>query len=227
MDPCSVNDPWDLPLRDLRTLYGDRTPHLVVERYEDSCIVTGFYSLDADLLLRFCRKWRIYVLIQFEISPNHNWKNFRVVLSAEKFTIELDPDSVEPKLDYTAYTAEERAIIQPLIGQFSEIGAKEVRVVLFPKVIQVQFWPQLGITGDVLQNVSQMSGVTKTRIGGNEQCVEAVIRRPSKKIQKTMKNKITNLTKKAPGRRVTYGGTTQVVQAKFMNLTPIAEEKID
>jgi hypothetical protein len=227
MDTFTHHDPWDLPVRDLRSLLGQRTPRIVVERYEDSCVVTGFFSLDAEILLKFCRKWRLHVLIQFEESPNHKWKSFRIVLSAQDFTLELDPDSVEPKIDYSLYTAEERASIQPLVGQFSEVGSKEVRVVLFPKVIHLQFWPQLGITGNTLQDITQLSGVTKCRIGGNEQCIETIIQRPVKASNKTLKNRITKATKRIPGRRVSYGGTTQVVQAKLMDLNPIEEENLE
>ena len=200
MDACVSHDPWDLPVRDIRALLGVRTPKLVVERYEESCVVTGFYTLDADELLKFCRKWRLHVLVQFEPSPNHTWKSFRIVLSADPFTLELDPDATEPKIDYSSYNAQERAIIQPLIGQFSEVGAREVRVVLFPRVIHTQFWPQLGITGETLQHLTQFSGVTKTRIGGDKQCVEVVVRRPAKR--QRSENKVTKASKRAHGRHV-------------------------
>lgn len=189
--------------------------------------MTGFYSIDAEVLLKFCRKWRLHTLVQFEASANHAWKSFQIVLSAEPFTVELDPDAEQPRVDYAAYTAEERACLQPLVGQFSEAGAKELRVVVFPRVIHLQFLPALGVTGDILQDVCHFSGVTRVRIGGDAQCVEVIVRRPARTPVGALRNRITVATKKNPGRRVSYGGTTQVVQAALLDFTPAAADAAD
>ena len=203
------NDPWNLPVADLRILLGDHTPSLVVERFGEHCMVSGFFNLDANFLLGFLQKWRLHALVQLENS------RVQIVFSAEPFTVEPDAALRAVHVEYNLYTKAEAALIRSVVGQFGELPVTQLSVVMMPRVMHVQFVPKIGIPNDLISNVMSLSGVKTVRFGGVKCCIEVILLRP-KNSKKKEGNSIRVRNKNL--RRVRVSAKTQVITPLAVSL---------
>ena len=180
-----------------------------MERFEDNCLVSGFFLLPARALLKFLCKWRLNALVQLENQ------RVQVVLSAGPFCVEADAALRGTQINYESYNAKETKILKDIVTQFGELPVEQLSVVAMPRVFHLQLQPKFGLSNDLITDVCNHKDVVDMRFGGVKSCVEVIIKRPKKDSMRPT-NTINVRTKNL--RRVRLSAKTQVITPHAVKL---------
>ena len=165
--------------------------------------------MNARILLKFLKKWRLHALVQLENS------RVQLVLSAAEYSLEPDTALRATQIDYSTYHPHETSLLQSIASQFEELPITEASVVAMPRVFHLQLVPKFGITNKLLEVACDHKDVVNVRFGGVKSCVEIIIRRPKKdslRPSNTIKVRSKNL------RKVRMSAKTQVITPHAVKL---------
>ena len=211
----------DVVSSEFRNILGDKTPKLIIERSDPETLrVVGFDVLDADSLLKFAFKHKLYGVVQFGKNPHSNISTFDIIVSRSPITMELPPikekapmaeenseSGAKAAKTHKAGPDDER--VNGVKDALSEVPLDWIVQVTFPRVLHIQLLPRVALDFASLEDILLLDFVKGVRLGGVKRCVEVVVRRkPTKRAQ----------------RRVS--GTPYVVKRKADYDVPIATKKL-
>ena len=197
VEPCVVS--LDVVSAEFRELLGERTPKLVIERGDpDTLRVVGFDTLDAEVLLKFAFRHKLYGAVQFGKNPHSDISTFDIIVSRAPITLEVPPPApastpekpADPKTP--AKTEMKRGKADPddqrvdgVKDTLAEVPLEWIAQVTFPRVLHVQLLPKVAMDFASLEDLLLLDFVKGVRLGGVKGCVEVVIRRkPTKRAQR-------------------------------------------
>ena len=172
-------------------------------------MVSGFYSLNAEFLIEFLKKWRLNCLVQLENE------RIQLLLSATPFEVEPDASLRAARIDYDAYSVEEQRELKKVVAHLDELPILQMSVVMMPRVMHLQFVPKIGLQNQLLNEIYTMSSVKEIRFGGVKGCIEIILFRPKPEAKKRG-NIIRVRTKNM--RRVRLSAKTQVITPNVVSL---------